>query len=194
MHSLLYRLHITSLAALVLALIACKVPVPQPPKLTIALKPREQVQAPPTVEVAVAAETYVEAAPPAPALPVTVPPPASVPVALEGAAIVEFFGIPLDGTHDVVFVLDRSGSMEELALGQIAQLVNPAPLGQNLCLWRRILLRRSPKLWSLRLWSLNQCVQNWRHNHTDWRPSLHNLKRRRSFRLRERSMSHMRSS
>jgi Mg-chelatase subunit ChlD len=44
------------------------------------------------------------------------------PVDLEGAEVVEFFGIPLDGAQDLIFVLDRSGSMSELAQGRIAQL------------------------------------------------------------------------
>lgn len=44
---------------------------------------------------------------------------------LEGAAVVEFFGIPLEGTQDVVFVLDCSGSMAEPAQGAIAQIRAP---------------------------------------------------------------------
>jgi hypothetical protein len=35
---------------------------------------------------------------------------------------VEFFGIPLDDAQDIVFVLDRSGSMAASAKGRIAQL------------------------------------------------------------------------
>jgi hypothetical protein len=41
-------------------------------------------------------------------------------VALEGAPVIEFFGVPLDGADDVVFVLDTSGSMDEPAQGQLA--------------------------------------------------------------------------
>jgi hypothetical protein len=52
----------------------------------------------------------------------------TTPVALDGSAVVEFFGIPLEGVQDVVFVLDRSGSMENLALGQIASLAQPQPV------------------------------------------------------------------
>ncbi len=52
------------------------------------------------------------------------PPPSAV--ALEGAPVVEFFGVPLDGAQDVVFVLDRSGSMSDPARGHIAQLAVPA--------------------------------------------------------------------
>jgi hypothetical protein len=53
-------------------------------------------------------------------------------VALEGAAVVEFFGVPLEGAEDVVFVLDRSGSMSDPAQGRIAQIgipnaASPAP-------------------------------------------------------------------
>lgn len=57
------------------------------------------------------------------------PPPAPV-VAFQGAAVVEFFGVPLEGVQDVVFVLDSSGSMEELAQGRAAQIQvvnNPPP-------------------------------------------------------------------
>lgn len=47
---------------------------------------------------------------------------ASAPVPLDGSAAVEFFGVPLEGATDVVFVLDRSGSMAEAARGQIAEI------------------------------------------------------------------------
>lgn len=50
----------------------------------------------------------------------------SAAVALDGAEVVEFFGIPLDGAQDVVFVLDCSGSMNEAAQGQIATLAPPS--------------------------------------------------------------------
>jgi len=46
-------------------------------------------------------------------------------VPLQGATVVEFFGIPLEGVGDVVFVLDCSGSMSELARGRIAELRGP---------------------------------------------------------------------
>jgi hypothetical protein len=48
-------------------------------------------------------------------------------VPLQGAPVVEFFGIPLEGAQDVVFVLDCSGSMENPALGQLAQLQATPP-------------------------------------------------------------------
>lgn len=63
------------------------------------------------VHAEVAAEAAVE--PPAPE---------PVVVAVEGAPVAEFFGIPLDGAADVVFVLDRSGSMTEPARGRAAEL------------------------------------------------------------------------
>lgn len=53
---------------------------------------------------------------------VTPPPPPKPAVALEGAPVVEFFGIPLDDAQDVVFVLDVSGSMSGDAQGRLAQL------------------------------------------------------------------------
>jgi hypothetical protein len=49
------------------------------------------------------------------------------PVPLEGSTVVEFFGVPLEGAQDVVFLLDRSGSMIEPATGRIAQLSAHAP-------------------------------------------------------------------
>jgi hypothetical protein len=57
------------------------------------------------------------------------PPPEALPkpVPLEGSTVVEFFGVPLEGAQDVVFLLDRSGSMIEPATGRIAQLSAQAP-------------------------------------------------------------------
>ena len=57
------------------------------------------------------------------------PPPPPPAVAIENAPVPEFFGIPLDGVEDVVFVLDCSGSMDELARGRAAEIqttVDPA--------------------------------------------------------------------
>ena len=54
-------------------------------------------------------------------------------VELEGAPIVEFFGIPLEGSPEVVFVLDRSGSMNESVHGPAAQIATPAgPAGRKI--------------------------------------------------------------
>ena len=47
------------------------------------------------------------------------------PVAMINAPVPEFFGIPLDGANDIVFALDVSGSMNEHAQGQVAQLAAP---------------------------------------------------------------------
>lgn len=47
---------------------------------------------------------------------------AQVAVPVQGSAVVEFFGVPLEGAQDVVFVLDRSGSMAEPAQGAIANV------------------------------------------------------------------------
>lgn len=71
---------------------------------------------PATLRLKVAAEVHVAVrpAPPPPA-----PPP---PVALVNAPVVEFFGVPLEGAEDVVFLLDSSGSMSEPAHGRIAQI------------------------------------------------------------------------
>lgn len=46
-------------------------------------------------------------------------------VPLQGAPVVEFFGIPLADAGEVLFVLDVSGSMSETATGQLASI--PAP-------------------------------------------------------------------
>ncbi|MFN0251619.1 MAG: hypothetical protein ACKV2T_32385 [Kofleriaceae bacterium] len=43
-------------------------------------------------------------------------------VALENAPVPEFFGIPVDGAQDVIFVLDVSGSMSNPAPGHLAQI------------------------------------------------------------------------
>jgi hypothetical protein len=50
-------------------------------------------------------------------------------VALENAPVPEFFGIPVDGSQDVIFVLDVSGSMSNRAPGHLAQIhvTPPAP-------------------------------------------------------------------
>lgn len=51
-----------------------------------------------------------------------------VAVPMANAAVPEFFGVPLDNVQDVVFVLDCSGSMSEVATGAVAQLATqPAP-------------------------------------------------------------------
>lgn len=54
---------------------------------------------------------------------VSAPPPPSMNVIVEvqNAPVPEFFGIPLDNAADVVFVLDVSGSMDNLASGRLAQ-------------------------------------------------------------------------
>jgi hypothetical protein len=57
---------------------------------------------------------------------VHVEPPAPA-VAMQGAPVPEFFGVPLDGAQDIVFVLDVSGSMGEAASGPAAQIVVPPP-------------------------------------------------------------------
>jgi hypothetical protein len=81
------------------------------PTLKIAVKAVPQVHVQGGVKVVV---------PPGP------PPPPPAPVELQGATVVEFFGIPLDDAADVVFVLDHSGSMGGAAQGRIA-LINTAP-------------------------------------------------------------------
>jgi Mg-chelatase subunit ChlD len=48
-------------------------------------------------------------------------------VAIQGAAVPEFFGIPLDGAQDIVFALDVSGSMGDPASGRAAQIAIAPP-------------------------------------------------------------------
>src|SRR5687768_6568153 len=114
------------LALLVIGCTACKVGVRGPlvPALKINVKARVVVPAP-TVRVQGGATVVV---------PAPTPPPPPVAVELVGAPVVEFFGIPLDDAADIVFVLDRSGSMSELATGRVAlisttpQPVEPPPV------------------------------------------------------------------
>jgi hypothetical protein len=47
-------------------------------------------------------------------------------VPLQGAPVVEFFGIPLADAREVLFVLDVSGSMSEAATGQLASIPPPS--------------------------------------------------------------------
>jgi Mg-chelatase subunit ChlD len=93
--------------AVLLVEAGCAVRLPAPPALTLSIK----------ADVGVKARGQAQVAPQAP-------------VALEGAPVAEFFGIPLEGAQDVVFVLDQSGSMREPAQGQIAALGTGAPASQ----------------------------------------------------------------
>jgi hypothetical protein len=86
---------------LLLVCAGCVVRVPRPGAIGIRVKTTARVDA------------RVQVAPP--------PPPAPV-VELVGAPVVEFFGIPLEGAQDVVFVLDVSGSMDQMAHGRIAKI------------------------------------------------------------------------
>jgi hypothetical protein len=47
-------------------------------------------------------------------------------VPLQGAPVTEFFGIPLTDAHEILFVLDVSGSMAEAATGQLAMIAPPS--------------------------------------------------------------------
>ncbi len=135
----MFRLHTALILVLGIAAFACRVPVPQPAGLTIAIKGKGRVQTPPApnvdvrvgVDVGADAEVDVAVGVESDALALVEPPAPTIPVALEGAAVVEFFGIPLEGAQDVVFVFDRSGSMIELAQGQIAQLTISQPTPMN---------------------------------------------------------------
>jgi hypothetical protein len=94
-----------SLILLLLGCTGCVLRVPQPRGIGV------------SVNATVRANARVEVPRPLPP-----PPPPPPPVALQGAPVVEFFGIPLEGAQDVVFVLDCSGSMTDPAQGAIAQL------------------------------------------------------------------------
>jgi hypothetical protein len=92
-----------SLVPVLLVCTACGVRVPLPPGLAVSLGAKVKVHVDAKVEVA---------------------------VPIQGAAVVEFFGVPLDGAQDVVFVLDRSGSMDEAAPGDLAQVAVAGAPGQ----------------------------------------------------------------
>lgn len=87
----------TLLLVLFLALLGCGAPLP--PQLALSANARASIQ-----------------------VRLRTPPPPKPAVALDGAPVVEFFGIPLDDARDVVFVLDVSGSMSGTAQGRLAQL------------------------------------------------------------------------
>lgn len=87
-----------SLVTLLLVCASCTVRLPRPGEISIAVKTTTRVEA------------RVQVKTP------------EVIVPIEGAAVVEFFGIPLEGAGDVVFVLDCSGSMADLAQGRLAQI------------------------------------------------------------------------
>lgn len=89
-----------SLISVLLVCASCTVRIPKPGELRLAVKTTMRVEA-------------------------RVEPPAPV-VAIQGAPVAEFFGIPLEGTQDVVFVLDCSGSMSLQAQGRLAQ-IQPTP-------------------------------------------------------------------
>lgn len=91
-----------SLILMLLGCASCMVRVPSPVGLKVSLN--------------ATIRTQVQIEPPRP------PEPA---VALRGAPVAEFFGIPLEGTADVVFVLDCSGSMSANAQGRLVQIEAP---------------------------------------------------------------------
>jgi|JI10StandDraft_1071094.scaffolds.fasta_scaffold08787_12 hypothetical protein len=112
-----------SLVLPLLVTVACTPMVQRPPPgMTIALggavRGNVAVVVPTTVSVGV----QVTAPPPAPPPP---PPPPPEPVEIVGAPVVEFFGVPLEGAQDVVFVLDCSGSMLSAAQGRLATIAVP---------------------------------------------------------------------
>jgi len=114
-----------SLVPLLLVSTSCAVRVPRAPvNVAISVRPTARVDAqaavPATAAVTASGAATVEV--PAP------PPPPPTPVAIVGAPVVEFFGIPLEDAQDVVFVLDCSGSMEDPARGAIAQLAVAPPI------------------------------------------------------------------
>lgn len=90
-------MRVRSILPLLVLAVACRVQVPRPGDIGISVKVTTRVEA----RVQPAPETIV---------------------AIQGAPVVEFFGIPLEGAQDVVFVLDVSGSMSERAQGRLAQI------------------------------------------------------------------------
>lgn len=94
------RLSLSLISLLVCA--ACTVRLPRPGEIGIQVKTTTRVE-------------------------VKVQPTTEVVVPLRGAPVVEFFGIPLEGIQDVVFVLDCSGSMADPAQGRLAEIAAPDP-------------------------------------------------------------------
>jgi hypothetical protein len=101
-----------SLISVVLVCASCTIRVP---RLAGQITVHTQAQA--TVHVQARA---VPLPPPPP------PPPPAPLVEIRNAPVVEFFGVPLEGAADIVFVLDCSGSMDELAHGRIAMIAATA--------------------------------------------------------------------
>ena len=89
---------------------SCSAAVPAAPRLKISVHAKANVRVAADAQARVRIRRWRPPPPPAPAVP------------LREAKVVEFFGIPLDGVRDVVFVLDRSGSMAAAAKGRIAVL------------------------------------------------------------------------
>src|SRR5690606_6180002 len=102
---------------------ACSVRVPRPGELGIRVKTTTRVEArvQTHAQVQVQGQAQVQAPPP--------PQQPEVLVPIQGAPVVEFFGIPLEGAQDVVFVLDISGSMTDPALGRLAEIQPSSPPG-----------------------------------------------------------------
>lgn len=101
----------SSLILVAVVCAGCTVRVPQPPGVRISVKGTVHARG----------QVHV-AQPGQPAQPEPPPQPPPAPVALVNAPVVEFFGIPLEGAADIVFVLDRSGSMDALARGRLAEI------------------------------------------------------------------------
>jgi Mg-chelatase subunit ChlD len=85
----------------------CSVRLPRPGELAIAVKTTTRVEARVQVQGQAQGQAQVQDA---------------VVVPLQNAPVVEFFGIPLEGAGDIVFVLDCSGSMANIAQGRMAQI------------------------------------------------------------------------
>ena len=103
---------------------SCRVQLPSVVKIKSTGKARAAVKVQPAVRVGVEVRTNVKVEATAEARDHEAVP-------LEEAPVVEFFGVPLEDAADVVFVLDRSGSMDDLAQGQVAEIAaeagQPAP-------------------------------------------------------------------
>ncbi|MDX2090715.1 MAG: hypothetical protein SFX73_22850 [Kofleriaceae bacterium] len=91
-----------SLISLALVGVGCSVRLPKPGEIGISVKATTRVEARVQTEPVVA-------------------------VPLQNAPVVEFFGVPLEGATDVVFVLDCSGSMSDRARGRLAELSVSSP-------------------------------------------------------------------
>ena len=101
-----------SLISILAVCAGCTVRLPSPGRIPVRVNTSARIDVRAQAHVHTPVVTATSAPPPVP----------NVLVPLQGASVVEFFGIPLEGAQDVVFVLDISGSMAHAAQGRLAEI------------------------------------------------------------------------